>query len=96
MPSQLVRRRPDIRAAEALLHAANADYSVAVAKLYPQLNLSANLGAQALTGDALFGGASAVWSLVGQLTQPLFNRGLPAKNALRSQHSMPLRPTTRV
>ncbi len=79
VPSELVRRRPDIQAAEALLHAANADYGVAVAKLYPQLNLSANLGSQALTTGALFGAGSAVWGLVGQLTQPLFNPGLPAE-----------------
>jgi len=40
VPSELVRQRPDIQAAEALLHAANADYGVAVAKLYPQLKLT--------------------------------------------------------
>lgn len=79
LPSELVRRRPDIQAAEALLHAANAEYGVAVAKLYPQLNISASLGSQALSTGALFGGGSAVWSLVGQLTQPLFNPGLPAE-----------------
>lgn len=79
LPSELVRRRPDIQAAEALLHAANADYGVAVAKLYPQINLSANLASQALTTGALFGGGSAVWSVLGQLTQPLFNPGLPAE-----------------
>lgn len=79
VPSELVRRRPDIQASEALLHAANAEYGVAVAKLYPQLNLSASLGSQALTTGALFGGGSAVWGLVGQLTQPLFNPGLPAE-----------------
>lgn len=79
VPSELVRRRPDIQASEALLHAANADYGVAVAKLYPQINLSANLGSQALTTGALFGGGSAVWGLVAQLTQPLFNPGLPAE-----------------
>lgn len=79
VPSELVRRRPDIQAAEALLHEANANYGVAVAKLYPQLNLSASLGSQALTTDALFGGGSAVWNLVGQLTQPLFNPALPAE-----------------
>lgn len=79
VPSELVRRRPDIRASEALLHAANADYGVAVAKLYPQINLSASLGSQALTTGALFGSGSAVWSVVGQLTQPLFNPGLPAE-----------------
>jgi outer membrane protein TolC len=75
VPSELVRRRPDIQASEALLHAANADYGVAIAKLYPQINLSANLGSQALTTGALFGGGSAVWGLVAQLTQPLFNPG---------------------
>ncbi|MEW6289954.1 MAG: efflux transporter outer membrane subunit [Thermodesulfobacteriota bacterium] len=79
VPSELLRSRPDIRAAEALLHAANAEYGVAVSKLYPQLNLSANLGSQALTTSALFGSGSAVWSLVGHLTQPLFNPGLPAE-----------------
>jgi NodT family efflux transporter outer membrane factor (OMF) lipoprotein len=79
VPSELVRRRPDIQASEALLHAANAEYGVAVARLYPQLNLSASLGSQALTTGALFDSGSAVWSLVGQLTQPLFNPGLPAE-----------------
>lgn len=79
VPSELVRRRPDIQASEALLHAANADHGIAVAKLYPQLNLSASLGSQALTTGALFGGGSAVWGLVGQLAQPLFNPGLPAE-----------------
>ena len=79
LPSELVRRRPDIQAAEALLHAANAEYGAAIAKLYPQINISASLGSQALTTGALFGGGSAVWMLAGQLTQPLFNPGLPAE-----------------
>lgn len=79
VPSELVRRRPDIRASEALLHVANAEYGAAVAKLYPQLTLSADLASQALTAGALFGSGSAVWSLIGQLTQPLFNPGLPAE-----------------
>ncbi len=78
LPAELVHRRPDIQGAEALLHAANAEYGVAVARLYPQLNISANLGSQALSTGALFGGGSAVWSLVGQLTQSLFDPGLPA------------------
>ncbi len=79
IPSELIKRRPDIRAAEALMQAANAEYGVAVAKRYPQINLSANLGSQALTAGALFGGGSAIWSVVGQLTQPLLNRGLSAE-----------------
>ncbi len=89
IPSELVRARPDILAAESLLHASNAEYGVAISKLYPQLNLSADLGTQALTTGALFGGGSAVWSLVGQLTQPLFNPGLPAEKraALAAFHA---------
>ena len=79
VPSELVRRRPDIQAAESLLHAANAEYGIAVSKLYPQFNISASLGSQALSTGALFGSGSAVWSLVGQLTQPLYNPGLPAE-----------------
>ncbi|MDR9502445.1 MAG: efflux transporter outer membrane subunit [Desulfurivibrionaceae bacterium] len=79
VPSALVRARPDIQAAEALLHEANAEYGVAIANLYPQLNLSGDLATQALTTGALFGSGSEVWSLVGQLTQPLFNPGLPAR-----------------
>ena len=79
LPSELVRRRPDIRAAEALLHAANAEYGVAVARLYPRLDLSASLGTQALTVGSLFGAGSAAWGLLAQLTQPLFDAGLPAE-----------------
>ncbi len=79
IPSELVRARPDILGAEALLRAANAEYGAAISKLYPQLNLSGDLGTQALTTGALFGPGSAVWSLVAQLTQPLFNPGLPAE-----------------
>ena len=79
LPAELVRHRPDIRGAEELLHAANAEYGVSVAKLYPQINLSASLGSQALTSSALFGGGAAVWTVIGQLTQPLFNPGLSAE-----------------
>lgn len=78
VPSELARRRPDVRASEALLHAASAQYGVAAAKLYPQLTLTANLGSQALTTASLFGAGSLIWSLGGQLVQPLFNAGLKA------------------
>lgn len=79
VPSGLVRQRPDIQAAEALLQAANAEYGVAIAKFYPQINLSANLGSQALTTAALFGPGTLIWNFLGQLTQPLFNPGLSAE-----------------
>ncbi len=79
LPSELARHRPDIQAAETLLRVANAEYGVAVAKLFPQLNISASVGLQALSENALFGGGSGVWNLIAQLTQPLFNPGLPAE-----------------
>jgi len=78
IPSELVRQRPDIRASEALLHAASAQYGVAIANGYPQISLSANLGSQALTTSSLFGAGTLVWGLAGQLVQPLFNAGLKA------------------
>ena len=78
VPSDVVRERPDVQAATALLHAATAQYGVAVSNLYPHLNLSASLGTAALTTSALFGPGSAIWSLAGGLAQPLFNAGLRA------------------
>ena len=78
VPSNLVRQRPDIRAATALLHAATAQYGVAVSALYPQIDLSARVATEALTTSALFGPGSTAWTLAGQLAQPLFNAGLKA------------------
>ena len=79
LPSELVRQRPDIQAAESLVRVASAEHGVAVARMYPQIRLSANLGSQALTTGALFGSGSAVWGLIAQLTQPLFDPALPAQ-----------------
>lgn len=82
VPSALVRQRPDVQASTALLHAATAQYGVAISSLYPQINLSASLGTQALTTGALFGPGSAIWAIAGQLAQPLFDAGLRgAENA---------------
>jgi NodT family efflux transporter outer membrane factor (OMF) lipoprotein len=78
VPSELVRQRPDIQASTALLHAATAQYGVAISSLYPQIDLSATLGTQALSTGALFGPGSIIWSLAGQLAQPLFNAGTRA------------------
>jgi NodT family efflux transporter outer membrane factor (OMF) lipoprotein len=80
VPSELVRKRPDIRSAEALLHAAGAQYGASLANVYPKITLSATLGSQALTTAALFGGGSMVWGLASQLAQPLFNFGLRAES----------------
>ncbi|NOX08882.1 MAG: efflux transporter outer membrane subunit [Gammaproteobacteria bacterium] len=80
IPSELVRQRPDIQASEALLQAANARYGTAIAKRYPQINLSADIGSQALTASTLFGAGTMVWGVAGQLVQPLFHKGLVAES----------------
>lgn len=75
LPSELVRRRPDIRAAEAQLHQASARVGVATANLFPQIGLSASYGSQALEAGDLFGSGSAAWSLGLNLLQPIFRGG---------------------
>jgi NodT family efflux transporter outer membrane factor (OMF) lipoprotein len=75
LPSELVRVRPDIRAAEARLHTASAEVGVATAQLYPQITLSAGYTASSLNGSSLFSAGAAAWSLLGGLTQPLFDGG---------------------
>jgi NodT family efflux transporter outer membrane factor (OMF) lipoprotein len=75
VPSELVRRRPDILAAEAELHAASAGIGVATANLYPHLDLTGAYSRQALDVGGLFDGGAGAWSLAANLTQPLFNGG---------------------
>jgi NodT family efflux transporter outer membrane factor (OMF) lipoprotein len=75
LPSELVRRRPDILAAEAQLHAASAAIGVATANLYPNVTLGGTLTQQALTPGKLFEGAAAAWSIAANLTAPLYDGG---------------------
>jgi NodT family efflux transporter outer membrane factor (OMF) lipoprotein len=75
VPSELARRRPDILAAEAQMHAATSAVGIAEANLYPKIQLSAAVGQQALTPDRLFDGSSTAWSLISGLTAPIFDGG---------------------
>lgn len=76
LPSDLVRERPDILAAEAQLHEASATIGVATANLYPQINLTAAASQQALTIGHLFTTTSgAAWSVASSLTAPIFHGG---------------------
>ena len=75
LPSNLVAQRPDIRAAEANLHAASAQIGVAVAAMLPDISLSANPGTTALTLGSLFGPGTVFWTLAGSVTQTLFDAG---------------------
>jgi len=71
LPSSLVRQRPDIRAAESLMHQASANVGVATAHLYPQITLSASGGGIGTS----FTQGGPVWSIGGALAQPIFNGG---------------------
>ncbi|HKQ15579.1 MAG TPA: efflux transporter outer membrane subunit [Steroidobacteraceae bacterium] len=75
LPSELARRRPDILAAEAQLHAATAAVGVATANLYPRIDLTGAIGQQAITANELFDESSSVWSLTSGLVAPIFHGG---------------------
>ncbi|ACA20866.1 RND efflux system, outer membrane lipoprotein, NodT family [Methylobacterium sp. 4-46] len=76
LPSRLLARRPDIRAAAAQLHAASAEIGVAAADMLPRVTLTANLGASAATIAAL--AASSAWGAGLGLAQPLLDGGAQA------------------
>jgi NodT family efflux transporter outer membrane factor (OMF) lipoprotein len=75
LPSALVRQRPDILAADAVLHQASAQIGVATAAMYPQITLSASYGASALVPAQMFTSDGTVWSVGAGLLQPLFHGG---------------------
>jgi NodT family efflux transporter outer membrane factor (OMF) lipoprotein len=75
LPSQLVRNRPDILAAEADLHASTAAIGVAVANQYPDIKLTASLTQESIKPGNLFNANSAAWSVLGGVTAPIFHGG---------------------
>jgi NodT family efflux transporter outer membrane factor (OMF) lipoprotein len=75
LPSKIVEQRPDVRAAEAQMHSAEALVGVAIANRLPNIQLSANLGVQAGTVAALFSSGAAFWTLAGTVAQPIFDAG---------------------
>nr|WP_281721301.1 efflux transporter outer membrane subunit [Nitrosomonas nitrosa] len=85
VPSDLLRARPDIRAAEAALHAATADIGVRVANLYPQVRLSGNYAQTSLDPETLFQYSSAGWGLGPSISAPLFNGGALRADVRRAE-----------
>ena len=75
LPSSLVRQRPDIRASEALLHAASAQVGVATANLYPQITLTGAYGYENQTIANIFTAQNIAWNYGASLLQPIFNGG---------------------
>jgi NodT family efflux transporter outer membrane factor (OMF) lipoprotein len=74
VPSTLARERPDIRAAEALLHQASANVGVATANLFPQISISAGIGSERTRIEDVISGLN-IWNVGLGLTQPLFHGG---------------------
>ena len=89
LPSQLVRQRPDVRAAEADLHAASAAIGIAAASRLPQLTLSASAGGNSAGWSSLLSAANSFWSLGAGITQPIFAGGalLHRQREARAQYA---------
>jgi len=75
LPAKLIEQRPDVRAAEAQLHAANAQVGVAVAAMLPQFSISGTLGGAADQIPWLFRTGGSFWTMVGGVSQPVFEGG---------------------
>jgi outer membrane protein TolC len=75
IPADVLRQRPDVRAAEWTLAAQTARVGAAVASLYPKLSLSGSLGVEGITLAALTGGTSLIRSLAASLAQTIFAGG---------------------
>ena len=78
VPSQLIDRRPDVRAAQALFHQASAQVGVATAAMLPSFQISGNYSSSAPEIHKLFSQdnpANISWSLLGSITQPIFHGG---------------------
>lgn len=75
LPSQLLARRPDVRAAEAQLAAADARVDAARLAWFPRINLTGLFGVASNDLSSLFDSGTTVWSGVAGLTQPVFDAG---------------------
>jgi len=85
LPSALLERRPDIRAAEQTLIAANAQIGVARAAYFPTISLTGFLGTQSDQLSSLFTNPASTWSFVPRITQPIFTAGRIKSNVKFTQ-----------
>jgi multidrug efflux system outer membrane protein len=75
LPSEVLRRRPDVLAAEHALRAANANVGAARAAFFPSISLTAFGGTASTELSGLFGAGSGTWSFTPRITLPLFAGG---------------------
>ncbi len=98
LPSDLLRRRPDVRQAEAQLHAATAQIGVATAQLFPQFSLTGAFGPEGSTPKSLLSLVNSAWSVGPSVNWPIFNAGqiasnIEVQNALQEQALLNYRAT---
>ena len=75
LPSDLLRRRPDIRAAEREIAAATARVGVATADLYPKFSIVGTAGLESISPGDFFFGTSRMWQVGPSMTWPIFDGG---------------------
>ncbi|MBN3269808.1 multidrug transporter [Bordetella bronchiseptica] len=75
LPSDLLARRPDIRAAEHQLQAANASIGAARAAFFPRISLTGSAGTASASLGGLFDAGSGAWSFAPQISVPIFAGG---------------------
>jgi multidrug efflux system outer membrane protein len=80
VPSEILLHRPDIKAAEHRLIAANANIGAARAAFFPRIDLSLSYGTASSLLSGLFEKGTKAWSFAPQLTQPLFDAGKASAN----------------
>jgi NodT family efflux transporter outer membrane factor (OMF) lipoprotein len=85
LPSTLARRRPDIRRAEASLHAATANVGVAVAQFYPDVSLTGQVGTRATNLNYLSRWSSLFYSFGPSISLPIFQGGALVSNLQMSK-----------
>src|SRR5438445_1260798 len=95
LPSSLIERRPDIREAEQILVAANAEIGVAKAQFFPQISLTGSGGGsfgRSSAFSSLFSSQLGIWSYGAQVSQPIFTGGALRGNLrlVESQHKQAL------
>lgn len=75
LPAKIIEQRPDVRAAEEQLRSANAQVGVAVAAMLPQFTITGAVGGTATQFPYLFRSGGPFWSIIGDVTQPIFAGG---------------------
>jgi NodT family efflux transporter outer membrane factor (OMF) lipoprotein len=87
LPASLILQRPDIRVAQANMRQANAQVGVAVANRLPNITLSGNVGSQALAMSQLFSPQTGLWTIAGNIAQPIFNAGTLKNKQISAEES---------